>query len=266
LVFGRGCLEIGLSTLFCLGDPFPRMLERLTDFDVRFVEVVDEGLHALSQKRVNAFRRIARDSGLEFTVHAPFADINIASPNPVLRRVMLKRLEKSLAYARELKCKQWVFHSGWKSGVSEFYPNLDWQTNLRSVRSLIATAKKLGVEIAIENTPEPFSFLVKSMRDIALFYSELGVGADLGMAFDVGHANTAKEIFGFIDKFADKIAHVHVSDNEGKYDQHKGIGYGKIDWKAVAKALKGINYRGVVVCESVDHVLESIEAMRKIFA
>jgi sugar phosphate isomerase/epimerase len=242
------------------------MLERLTDFDVRFVEVVDEGFHALSQKRVNAFRKIARDSGLEFTVHAPFADINIASPNPVLRRVMLKRLEKSLAYARELKCKQWVFHSGWKSGVSEFYPNLDWQTNLRSVRSLIATAKKLGVEIAIENTPEPFSFLVKSMRDIALFYSELGVGADLGMAFDVGHANTTKEIFGFIDKFADKIAHVHVSDNEGKYDQHKGVGYGKIDWKAVAKALKGINYRGVVVCESVDHVLESIEAMRKIFA
>jgi sugar phosphate isomerase/epimerase len=266
LVFGCGCLEIGLSTLFCLGDPFPRMLERLTDFDVRFVEVVDEGFHALSQKRVNAFRRIARDSGLEFTVHAPFADINIASPNPVLRRVMLKRLEKSLAYARELKCKQWVFHSGWKSGVSEFYPNLDWQTNLRSVRSLIATAKKLGVEIAIENTPEPFSFLVKSMRDIALFYSELGVDADLGMAFDVGHANTTKEIFGFIDKFADKIAHVHVSDNEGKYDQHKGVGYGKIDWKAVAKALKGINYRGVVVCESVDHVLESIEAMRKIFA
>ena len=242
------------------------MLERLTDFDVRQVEVVDEGFHALSRKRVNALRRVARDSGLEFTVHAPFVDINIASPNPVLRRVMLKRLEKSLAYACELECKQWVFHSGWKSGVSEFYPNLDWQTNLRSVRSLIGVAKKFGLEIAIENTPEPFSFLVKSMRDIALFYSELGADADLGIAFDVGHANTTKEIFGFIDKFADKISHVHVSDNEGKYDQHKGVGYGKIDWKAVAKALKSINYKGVVVCESVDHVLESIEAMRRIFA
>ena len=242
------------------------MLERLTDFDVRRVEVVDEGFHALNQKRVNVFRRIARDSGLELTVHAPFADINIASPNPVLRRVMLKRLEKSLAYARELKCKQWVFHSGLKSGVSEFYPNLDWQTNLRSARSLIATANKLGVEIAIENTPEPLSFLVKSMRDIALFYSELGVDADLDIAFDVGHANTTKEIYGFIDKFADKIVHVHISDNEGQYDQHKGVGYGKIDWKAVAKALKSINYKGVVVCESVDHVHESIETMREIFA
>jgi sugar phosphate isomerase/epimerase len=242
------------------------MLERLTDFDVRCVEVVDEGSHALSRKRVDAFRRIAKDSGLEFTVHAPFADINIASPNPVLRRVMLKRLEKSLAYARELECKQWVFHSGWKSGVSEFYPNLDWQTNLRSVRALINIAGKLDVDIAIENTPEPFSFLVKRMRDMALFYSELGMNADLGIAFDVGHANTTKEIFGFIDRFADRIVHVHVSDNEGKYDQHKGVGYGMIDWKAVAKALKSINYKGVVVCESVDHVLESIEAMRKIFA
>jgi sugar phosphate isomerase/epimerase len=251
--------------LFCLGEPFSNMLARISDFDVRSIEVVDEGLHALSQKRASALKRIARDSGLEFTVHAPFVDINIASPSPVLRRVMLKRLEKSLGYARELRCKQWVFHSGSKSGVSEFYPNLDWQTNLRSVRSLIATAKRLGIDIAIENTPEPFSFLVKNMRDIALFYSELGTDADLGMAFDIGHANTTKEIFGFIDKFADKIVHVHVSDNEGKYDQHKGVGYGKIEWKVVAKALKAINYKGVVVCESVDHVLESLETMRHLF-
>jgi len=258
-------LEIGLSMLFCLGEPFSNMLKHLTEFDVRSLELVDEGLHALSQKRVAVLRRIALDKGLEFTVHAPFADINIASPNPVLRRVMLKRLEKSLGYAHELKCKQWVFHSGWKSGVSEFYPNLDWQTNLRSVRSLMATARRLNVDIAIENTPEPFSFLVKHMRDIALFYSELGNNMGLGMAFDVGHANTTKEIFDFIDKFGDKIVHVHVSDNEGKYDQHQGVGYGKIEWKAVAKALKAIKYKGVIVCESVDHVLESLETMRHLF-
>jgi len=241
------------------------MLKQLTEFDVRSVELVDEGLHALNQKRVTALRKIALDNGLEFTVHAPFADINIASPNPVLRRVMLKRLEKSLGYAHELRCKQWVFHSGWKSGVSEFYPNLDWQINLRSVKALIAVARKLSVDIAVENTPEPFSFLVKRMKDVALFYSELGADADVGMVFDVGHANTTKEIFGFIDKFADRIVHIHVSDNEGKYDSHRGIGYGKIDWKAVAKALKRINYKGVIMCESVDHVHESIETMRRLF-
>jgi len=258
-------LDIGLSMLFCLGEPFSNMLKHLTKFDVRCLELVDEGMHALNRKRVSALKMIARDNGLEFSMHAPFADINIASPNPVLRRVMLKRLEKSLGYAHELKCKQWIFHSGWKSGVSEFYPNLDWQLNLRSVKTLLAVAKKLRVDIAIENTPEPFSFLVKRMRDVALFYSELGADTDLGIALDVGHANTTKEIFGFIDKFSDKIVHVHVSDNDGKYDSHRGVGYGKIDWKAVAKALKRIDYKGLIMCESVDHVQESIETMRRIF-
>jgi sugar phosphate isomerase/epimerase len=259
-------LNIGLSMLFCLGEPFSSMLKHLTEFDVNCVELVDESEHALNRKRVNTLKKIARENGLEFTVHAPFADINIASPNPVLRRVMLKRLEKSLIYSRQLKCLHWIFHPGWKSGVSEFYPNLDWQLNLRSVRTLLATAKKLGVEIAMENTPEPFYFLVKRMQDVALFYSELGGNVDLGIALDVGHANTTQEIFGFIEKFADRIVHVHASDNEGKYDSHQGIGYGKIDWRGVAKALKNINFKGIVMCESVDHVSESVQNMRQLFA
>lgn len=258
-------MELGLSMLFCLGEPFSTMLTHLTEFDVRYIELMDEGLHVLNRRRTRALKKIAHDFNLEFTVHAPFADINIASPNPVLRRVMLKRLERSLVYAHELKCKQWVFHSGSRSGVSEFYPNLDWQINLRSVKTLCAISKKLGVEISIENTPEPFGFLVKHMKDFALFYSELGAEADLGMTLDIGHANTADEIFGFIDEFTDKIVHVHISDNEGKYDRHRGIGYGKINWKAVANALKRRNYRGVIVCESVDHVPESMQVMRTLF-
>ena len=258
-------MNIGLSTLFCLGEPFSSMLKRLTEFDVNYVELIDESQHALNRKRVNVLKRLARENGLEFTVHAPFADINIAAPNSVLRRVMLKRLEKSLGYAHQLRSLQWVFHSGWKSPVSEFYPNLDWQINLRSVRTLVTIGKKLGVDISIENTPEPFHFLVKRMQDFALFYSELGSDFDIGMTLDIAHANTSQQLFDFIDKFADKIVHVHISDNEGKYDSHKGIGYGKIDWEAVAKGLKKINYKGIVILESVDHVDESLQTMRRLF-
>src|SRR3989337_4230630 len=217
-------MNIGLSMLFCLGEPFPSVLKCLNEFDVDCIELVDESLHALNQKRVNVLKRAARENGLEFTVHAPFVDINIASPSPTLRRVMLKRLEKSLSYARQLKSRQWIFHSGWKSGVSEFYPNLDWQINLRSVRSLLTTAKKLEVEISLENTPEPFHFLVKRMQDFALFYSELGSDFDIDITLDIAHANTTRQVFEFIEKFAAKIVHVHISDNEGKYDSHKGIG------------------------------------------
>jgi len=241
------------------------MLGHLTEFDVTYVELVDESEHALNMKRVGILKRIGHENGLEFTVHAPFVDINIASPNPELRRVMLKRLEKSLGYARQLRSRQWVFHSGWKSSVSEFYPNLDWQINLRSVRTLATVAKKLGVDISIENTPEPFYFLVKRMQDFAMFYSELGSEFRLDMTLDIAHANTNQQVFGFIEKFADRISHVHISDNEGKYDSHRGLGQGKINWEEVAKALKKIKYKGIVVLESVDHVEESLQKMRELF-
>jgi sugar phosphate isomerase/epimerase len=256
-------MNIGLSMLFCLGQPFSSVLTRLNEFDVDCVELVDESLHALNLKRVNALKKIARETGLEFTVHAPFADINIASPNPVLRRVFLKRLEKSLGYARKLRCRQWVFHPGWESGISEFYPNLDWQTNLRSVRTLLTIAKKLKVDISIENTPEPMPFLVKRMQDFALFYSELG--SDIGLTLDIAHAHTAAQALEFIDKFSDKIVHVHVSDNEGKYDSHRGIGHGDIDWNAIADALKRIGYKGIVMLESVENIGESLQILRRLF-
>jgi sugar phosphate isomerase/epimerase len=256
-------MNIGLSMLFCLSEPFPSLLKRLEEVDVNCVELVDESQHAFNSKRVNSLKRIANSKGLDFTVHAPFADINIASFDPVLRRMMLKRLEKSIVYARQLKCRQWVFHPGWKTGVSDFYPNLDWQLNLRSVRTLLTIAKKYNVEISIENTPEPFPFLLKTMQDFALFYSELG--CDIGLTLDVAHAHTGHQTLEFIEKFSDKIVHVHASDNEGKYDSHRGIGHGNIDWKAIADALKRIRYKGLIMLESIENIEESLQTMRRIF-
>jgi len=256
-------MNIGLSMLFCLGEPFPSLLKRLEKVDVNCVELVDESQHSLNSKRVKTLRHIANSKGLDFTVHAPFVDINIASLNPILRRAMLKRLEKSIAYARQLKCRQWVFHSGWKTGVSEFYPNLDWQINLRSIRTLLTIAKKHNVEISVENTPEPFPFLLKTMQDFALFYSELG--NDIGLTLDIAHAHTSHQALEFIEKFSDKIVHVHASDNEGKYDAHRGIGHGNIDWKAIAEALKRIRYKGLIMLESIENIEESLQTMRRIF-
>lgn len=256
-------MNVGLSMLFCLGEPFSSMLKRLEEVDVDCVEVVDESEHALNGKRVQALRRIARDKGLEYTVHAPFVDINIASLNPELRKVMLKRLERSMRHAKQLKSQMWVFHSGWKTGVSEFYPEADWQTNLRSTRTLLAMARKLKIEISVENTPQPFPFLLKTMQDFALFYSELS--SDLGLTLDVAHAHTCNQTLDFIEKFPDKIVHVHASDNNGKYDAHRGIGRGNIDWQALAKAFKQINFKGYLMLESTEHVEESLRKMKQIF-
>jgi sugar phosphate isomerase/epimerase len=255
--------KIGLSMLFCLSEPFSFLIKHLHEVDVHHVELIDEGLHTLNSKRVKALRKVAQSRDLELTLHSPFADINIASPTPVLRRTILKRLEKSISYASQLDCQLWIFHPGLKTGVSYFYPGLDWQINLESVRALLRIARKHEVAIAIENVPEPHPFLMKNVQNFSRFYSELG--EDIGLVVDIAHANLNHQIEEFITKFSDKIVHMHASDNNGLNDMHLGIGYGTVDWASVAKAVKTVEYSNVIILESVEHVEESLQTLRKLF-
>ncbi len=256
-------IKIGLSMLFCLSEPFTSLLERLENVNVHYVELLDEGLHTLDGKRVRKLRKIAEACNIEFMVHSPFADINIATPSPVLQRTILKRLEKSILHASQLQSRLWIFHPGLKTAVTSFYPGSDWQLNMDSVRQLQKIAEKHGVEIAIENVPQPFPFVLKDVEDFSRLYKELN--DDLSLTLDVGHANLNRQIQAFINTFSDKIVHVHASDNKGNYDAHLGIGYGTVNWTYVAKALKSIGYSGAVMLESVRHVEESLQRLQKIF-
>jgi len=255
--------EIGLSMLYCLNEPFKSLLKRLREVTVKHIELPDEGLHTLNKRRVKNLKEAAEAQNLDFVVHAPWAGINIATPSPDLRRAVLKRLTKSLVLAGQLGCRLWLFHPGSRTGLSPIYPGKDWQLNLGSVRTLLNVARREGVEIAIENTPEPFPSLMKSVDEFHRFYEDLE--DDIGMVLDVAHANLNNQIQDFIKQFSKKIVHMHVSDNYGANDLHLGIGYGSIDWASVAKLVKEAEYGNLIIIESTEHVKESVQVLRKLF-
>ncbi len=249
--------------LFSLGEPFQSLVSHLGSTDLSHVELLDEGLHTLNARRVKTLKEVAQSRGVEFSLHSPFADINIASPTTAIRRAILRRQEKSISYASKLDCRLWVFHPGLKTAVSPFYPGLEWQLNLDSVDALMKIAEEKGVDMAIENVPEPYPFLMKSVEDFSRFFNEFD--RDLGIVLDLGHANINGQIQAFISHFSDKIVHMHASDNDGSHDRHLGIGYGTIDWETVAKAVKNSKYDGLIVLESIEHVRESISRLQELF-
>ena len=255
--------KIGLSMLYCLNEPFKSMLKRLSEVPVKHIEVPDEGLNILNKRRVKTLNKEAQAHNLDFVVHAPWAGINIATPNPTVRKAVLKRLTKSIVLAGQLESRLWLFHPGSRTGLSHFYPGKDWQLNLESVRALLRVARREGVEVAIENTPEPFPSLMKSVDDFHRFYQDLD--DDICMVLDVAHANLNNQIQEFIKQFSEKIVHMHVSDNDGKSDLHLGIGHGNIDWEKFAKLTKEADYGNLIVIESTDHVEESVQTMRRLF-
>jgi len=255
--------KIGVSMLYCLSEPFSKMLKRLAKVDVQLVEVVDEGLHELNKTRVAKLNAIAKSKRIRYTVHAPFADINIASPSKPILNASIKRLEQSMAYANDLNAQLWVFHPGNKTGISSFYPNQDWKQNLQTIRQLHETAEKHGLNTAIENLPEKYGFIMRNPEDFAKFYKETGLN-DIGIALDVGHANLENKTEQFLKKLPDKIVHIHVSDNTGEHDQHLGIGYGKINWQQLAETLREIAYDKTIMIETVEHVEESLQKLRQL--
>ncbi|HUV98005.1 MAG TPA: hypothetical protein VMW14_00700, partial [Candidatus Paceibacterota bacterium] len=60
-------IPIGLSMLYCLGEPFPSLGRRLQKVAVERVELVDDGWHALDQKRVRELKEIGESKGLTYT-------------------------------------------------------------------------------------------------------------------------------------------------------------------------------------------------------
>lgn len=261
----RGILEmhIGLSMLHCLSKPFSTLCNILQKIRVRYVELIDDGWHTLNQERVKKLKEISKSKDLKFTLHAPFANINIAAPAEDMRNFVLKRLEKSLVFARSLDCRLLVFHPGLKTAISSFYPGLDWKINIESVKRLIRLSKEHGVAIAVENVPEPFGFLVKNVAQFSRFFNELG--EDLDLVLDVGHSNISNQTNDFIETFGKKIVHIHAHDNNGKWDSHHGVGYGSVNWEQFSEDMKKIGFKGIVMVESYTNINESVTKLQKLF-
>lgn len=256
--------KVGISSLYLLGEPFNRMTKRLGSMGTKTIEILDDGTHDLNNARVAQLKEAAKTYGLQYSVHAPFADINIASPAKPLLNASMKRLKQSLQNASELDAKIWVVHPGQKTGIGQFYPGADYKQMYLSLQELYADAEKLGVNVALENLPGKYWFLMSTPEEFMRMYKETGL--PIGITMDLGHAHLEGQIEPFFNLLADKIIHIHASDNDGSDDQHNGIGGGTIDYNWFAETLKKIGYDRSVIIESTHDVPQSIEKLKQLLA
>jgi sugar phosphate isomerase/epimerase len=77
------------------------------------------------------------------------------------------------------------------------------------------------------------------------------VGSDnFGMVLDTGHQNAQKEILPLsVEKLGKRIFYVHVSDNDGRTNEHLALGKGTIDWEGVFTALRKHGYDGYIAID-----------------
>jgi sugar phosphate isomerase/epimerase len=256
--------KVGVSMLYCLGEPFNKMVKRITTLNTRYIEVLDDGTHQLNKARIQLLKETAKSHNIEYSLHAPFADINIASPSKSILDAAHKRLQQSLQSANAIDAKTWVFHPGALTGISQFYPGKAWQQNVESIQKIYKLSEEYGVNIAVENLPAKYWFMMNTPEEFQKFYRETNL--PIGIVLDLGHANLEAQIQPFFDLLTDKIVHIHASDNHGVDDEHLGIGMGKIDYNYVGQTLKKIGYNRSVIIESTVQVPQSLQKLVQLLA
>ncbi len=255
-------MELGLSSLFLIGKPFEFFLRSIKLHDVRLWEIVDENTLRLDEQKVRTLQKLRKGTDLKFTVHAPFADVNIASLVPEVRQMAMSRLRESLLHASTLEAVAWVMHPGLRGALTTFYPEEEWKLNVEAIVSMATLAKELDVQICLENMPKGFSALMNDPESFNRIYEEFGREL-FKIVLDIGHANTSGTVTTFLDMFREQVVHIHAHDNQGKLDLHEEIGKGTVNWPVVAKKIRRSLCRTIVV-ESTKGVEASLERLRQL--
>ncbi|MBD3189188.1 MAG: TIM barrel protein [Candidatus Heimdallarchaeota archaeon] len=243
------------------------------------VELVIEPPHCfidgLTEQKRKEIKSKAEELGLELTIHATFADINLGSLNPNVRRFALKEIKKCIRLASELEAKIVTVHPGDLGAIGITFPEKTKNQITKSLVELTEFAIKMNVKIGLENMPIcPWIQLedIYTPEGIRSFVETVD-SSTLGITWDIGHSNTTNiPLEEFFKAFAKYLIHVHLNDNEGIKngwrDTHLEVGQGSINWGGVYEKLQEINYPGLLIFElrnwqMIDNSLAFIHNIRK---
>jgi len=166
------------------------------------------------------------------------------------RKTSIEEIKSSLKVAADLGAPYAVVHAGEKGDGDD---ETHIQRLRESVETLLPTAERYNVTIALENVPND---IAGSEQFLSIFKS---IGSNnLGICLDTGHAaitNTPSEL---IKMYGNNLKTTHIHDNNGEEDQHLFPFQGSLDWNDIISAMKEIDYKGFWVLEprKYDHSYE----------
>jgi len=177
--------------------------------------------------------------------------VNICDSSEAIRRASLKETIKTLEAAHLLGIGFLTIHPGflWPVMIGEEA----LEKTCKSLKELLNVADDLHLILGLENLPPRFfppRGYFSRAEEFDVVFSQIA-SQRLKLVLDVAHASffESDPPLKFIDKFYEKLAHVHLSDNLGQRDDHLPLGAGSVDYKTSIRELRRRKYSGTVTLE-----------------
>ncbi len=151
--------------------------------------------------------------------------------------------------------------SGAKPAGETFPESLDRLA--RNLKPVLQHAEDRGVDIGFE--PEPGMLIDTTGRFERLLH--LIDSPRLKMTMDIGHLFCLNEvpIFGYIEKWKDRMVNVHIEDMVAGVHEHLMFGEGQIHFPPIIESLVGVGYAGGLHVELSRHGHDAAVAVHKSF-
>ncbi len=172
--------------------------------------------------------------------------------NPSVQRFHVDRVKAYLDMAYQFEAKNVLLVIGEYIWQKEVIPPAEqWETGVRNVRALGEYAANLGLEIALELEPFALS-LVNDVASMARFLDDVSHPAVLAN-LDISHLVLADQPPALIEKLRGKVAHVHISDCDGKVHGDLPPGRGVVDFPPYLEALKAVGADDLTVSIELEY-------------
>jgi sugar phosphate isomerase/epimerase len=182
---------------------------------------------------------------MDVVAHAAYF-IPISSPFASLRQAALQEFRRALQAADRIGARSLTVHY---RGIPPLFPPErcpEW--HLEVLRPLCVEASHLGITILLENAPG-LPGQIDQIDHILEVIPNLGFHLDCGHTFVEGGGSMFEE---YLERFSQRLMHVHLSENDGSRDQHLPLGTmprPQIDWSARIAHLKTSGYGGTISLE-----------------
>lgn len=263
-------MNFGFSTYFFTRKHISGVVDEIIASGLKTIEISHELPHAPNLDRDFRAKIVELAAeGFQFSMHAPFFELNLGSFIDEVRKVSLDRIKHAFDMARDLQCDPVVVHPGYNflAGRVKGIEDRAKEHFVETLQELSQYARDRGLRIALENVFMPVFFFY----ELSGFKVLSNTMPDLGITLDIGHAYVTKCMKGVDDPEGaivediqrvgiEHIFHVHLHNNMGKKDDHSFL-EGRIDMKRILKALVAEGYSGKVIIESYDMEERGMDAV-----
>jgi sugar phosphate isomerase/epimerase len=230
--------------------PVVEEIEQLGRLGFDYIELTIDAPECTPEKIIKSrhtIKDLLHSYDLELIAHLP-TFISIADLYESIRKASVEENIRALEAGVELGVKKFVLHPGIIHGLGKQVKAQAHKHADKSIMAILTRARELQVTLCIENMfPETHGPTeVSDFENIFLKYH------DLRLTLDIAHAHigtSRNRSLAFIERYPDKLSHIHISDNYGREDNHLPIGAGMICFGRIFKALKMIGYDDTMTLE-----------------